>query len=171
MASPRPHSEPIDHAPDMSGFPSAIVAKATAIMGELDDIWPLWRQRYPLSGLDFDHRARVKWLLKRLLLLSWRSGGAPAPRDWGVHICASRHDPRECFAHPIPPGTARNADMWTPPPLTAEQLPDKIESASVLAFELRLPLERVEALLPYLPKGADVREWLPTAAARTGGEQ
>ena len=171
MAQPSPHSEPIDHAPDMSGFPSAIVAKASAIMDELDDIWPLWRQRHPLSGLEFDHRARVKWLLKRLLLLSWRSGGVPAPRDWDVHVCASRHDPRESFAHPLPPGQPRNDDMWTPPPLSAEQLPDVVASASVLAFELRLPIERVEALLPYLPKGADVREWLVDAVRRAGGDR
>ena len=171
MARPRPHSEPVDHAPDLTGFPSVIVAKCDEIMAELDDIWAPWRQRVPLTPLQFAHRARVKWLLKRLMLLSWREGGHPAPRDWGVHICRDTRDPNESYAHPIPPGLERNADMWTPPKLSVDELPAVVESASVLSVDLRIPLERVEALLPYLPEGEDPREWLPGAVARTGGAQ
>ena len=163
----RPHST-TDCAPDMTGFPPAIVALVATYVEELDDIRPEWRRKKPLWDLKFLRRARVKWLLCRTRLLSGRlRDGTPAPRDWQVHVCKSTRDPDECFAHTLSPKDAWNDDMWLPPPL--EDAPAAAMSACSLSVTHRLPLDRVEKLLPYMPADVDPGVWLREKIRATGG--
>lgn len=157
---------------DWTDFPTPYVRMGQEIESELDDIWPGWRECKPFSHLDFPHLARVKWLLKRYGLLSRREDGVPAPLDWQVHVARDMKNQRKCYAHPIPPTAGWKHDMWVPPPLGAAPLALGRESASVLAFDLRLPIEQVERVLPYHrpDEHGDVRKWLPDAVRRIGAK-
>jgi hypothetical protein len=164
--------------------PPAIVAKIKAIEDELAVIWPIIKRRdpapdapvrhdrhdhreiivAPFDHLPYDYKARIKWLLKRHMLLNTRdTSGFPTPRDWEVIITQDTKNPEQCYAHPVlpvpgqPPGTREpprvdaGAD-WTPPAPPRPPPP----SPTALAFDLRLPLERVRAALSRMP--ADVSD-------------
>jgi hypothetical protein len=145
---------------------------AAEVMAELDEIWPGWRLYEPFGSTVYDHRACIKWCLKRLKLITHRDKkGRPQSRHhWGVQIIASRTDRNECFAHPITPGDPRMEELTRPPRWGAPAVP-RGPSASVLAFDLDMPLERVERLLPKCPEGQDPRAWLEDFKRRTGGGQ
>jgi hypothetical protein len=76
-----------------SDFPSYIIDKITSHETELDGIWPGWRQKERFDHTDYALKARIKWLLKRLALLTSRDeAGRPAPKDWDVLVVkAPRH--------------------------------------------------------------------------------
>jgi hypothetical protein len=129
---------------------------------ELDTIWPGWRRHEPFGALPYDHRARIKWLLKRHELVA-------AGRDWPVLIVRDGKNPTKCYAHPIPPdGSGVTPDIPPPPrdvPLPAASLAAGRAGAgpspSMVAFRLRLPVEVVEAALDAMPPGTtDVDAWV-----------
>lgn len=104
---------------DLRGFPPYIVARIRAIEAELDLTWPGWRERLPFHRVEYNVKARIKWLLKRRVLLSTREGGVPCPRDWEVIVVRDGTDPKKCYAHPVVPSEAPAEDARVPPAVVA----------------------------------------------------
>lgn len=154
---------------DLEDFPPEAIAEAEAIFEELDVIHPGWLDYRPYL-YEFHHRARVAWLLHRLeKQVLWREGGKPAPRlNWRLRVIGDDRDPNAAFCHPVYPGQPWHENFWMPPPLEMTAEPAG-PSASELAFNLKMSLERVERLLPTCPADCDPREWLADIKARTGG--
>lgn len=104
---------------------------------ELDVITPFWRNPPPWPELDMPRQRRMKWLLKRRMLLSQ---GVDLP----VQIVDGVANKAKCWAHPV---TTEGSTCAPPPEVGAYQVavptPGPV-SVSSLAFSLRVPLERVE---------------------------
>lgn len=137
----------------------AMYASLAEYERELDDIWPDWRMKVPFSHLPYDHRARIKWLLKRHSLLM-------QGHDWPVIIVQSRARPDKCFTHPIPPDNGNVPPIIREPPRvtryggpkTPQDVPRPL-SAPAIALRLGRPLEAVEAALLTLPAGREPLDW------------
>lgn len=97
------------------GLPPVYADMVRAYEAELDITWPKWRQRAPFGHLQYDHLARVKWLLKRRSLLMTTENGAPAPLDWDVLIVPDTRNPRKCYAHPVMPDQSKREATREPP--------------------------------------------------------
>lgn len=97
------------------GLPPFYADKLRVIEAELDVTWPLWRQKKPFDHLQYDHKARVKWLLKRQSLLSNTTNGMANPLDWDVLIVPDRRNPHKCYAHPVMP-SAKSRETTREPP-------------------------------------------------------
>lgn len=116
---------------------------------ELDSIWPGWRERQPFAHVPAPRKARIKWCLKRRLLLVGDPAFGSEPRDWPVVIVWKDMQP---FAHPVMPdagGVVPNPPEppRVPPLPIAERPTAPGESAQEVAFRLRAPFERVELLM------------------------
>jgi hypothetical protein len=99
-----------------SDVPPYIAAKIQSHEDELDAIWPNWRQKARFDHVDYQLKARIKWLLKRLALLTSRDEhGNPAPKDWDVLVVKDRRNPSQCYAHPVIPATGENDDSSREP--------------------------------------------------------
>lgn len=99
-----------------SDLPVYIVDKINAHEAELDAIWPNWRQKERFDHVDYALKARIKWLLKRLSLLTSRDeAGRPAPKDWDVLIVKDRRNPSQCYAHPVIPATGNDSEATRSP--------------------------------------------------------
>ena len=131
---------------------------------ELDRIWgPTrprggWRKREPFDKAPIATLHRLGWLLKRRERLM-------CGHDVGVKIIVpNERNPARCFfvADEVP---AVTLDPRNPASPVAWRAPD----ASVLAFDLRMPLERVEVALSRLPaeyrSDEGVRAWCMTVDA------
>jgi hypothetical protein len=133
-----PHAEP---------FADTIAA----IEAEMDALWGPnrpgkgWRgdppEPFKAGSLPLAGFRRLKWLLKRHSLLM-------RGLDWEVEIVtADTRAPFRCVAIPIEPKTDAAADDPRNPSPPAWRPP----AATVLAFELQIPIERVELALSRLP--------------------
>jgi len=155
---------------DLTGFPPEAVEEARAIMAELDVIHPGWLDYAPYM-YPFERRARVTWCLYRLDKQVLRhEGRKPAPRlDWRVRIVkAGPRDPDQsrAFPHPVLPGQDWHPSWYEPPPLKMTAKPVG-PSATELAFDLEMPLERVERILRNCPEGKPPRAHLIDVRDRT----
>ena len=139
---------------------------------ELDEICPAWdcvRGRIqhgkpnpntagrPMTGLEYDRLARIKWLLKRRSMMAKEEvpgmsakiqGQPPWPR-WGVLVRQDTRDPRKCYAHPVPPHQdGRPARPPAPPRVAPYEEVEHLARPSlpVIAAKARMPLEKVEAV-------------------------
>lgn len=120
---------------------------------ELDILCPEWRVPRRITGRGPDELMRIKWLLKRHMLLTNRDGDRPAPRDWAVIVASSKKG--MCFAHSIDPASSNTApEVTREPAKAAADTYVRVESTALpaLAFELRLPLEVVEGLAEHAPE-------------------
>lgn len=156
-------------------------AQIADVEAEMDALWGPSRPKRGWRGdppeafgpphLTVAQFRRMKWLLKRQHLLL-------RGLDWDVEIVTPDvRAPYRCAAVPVEPKAADVADdprnptagpvsVWRPPP------------ATVLAFELDMPVERVELALSRIPDAfksdAGVRAWCATvggavaAAVRAG---
>lgn len=136
--------------------PEHIQSKIKDVETELDAIWPGWRDRKPFDKVEYDLKARIKWLLKRHSLLTHTENGQPAPLDWDVMIARDLRDPKKCYAHPVIPARAEVAEVTRnpPSPLAAARPAGPLleaESASSLAGRLGVALNRVERALAHKP--------------------
>ena len=86
-------------------FPQTAQVIIKDIEFELDVIWPGWRKKARFDHLDYDTKARIKWLLKRHSLVTYRTGQSPSPRYWDVIIVRDGKDRGQCYAHPVIPNT------------------------------------------------------------------
>ena len=86
-----------------AGFPLDIIPRIVALEVELDEIHPGWRTFLRFDIVEYNRKARIKWLLKRHELLTHREQGIPAPRDWDVLIVRDTRRKDQCYAHPVLP--------------------------------------------------------------------
>lgn len=101
-----------------SDRPPHIQAKIAEVETELDAIWPGWRTKQPFDKVTYDLKARIKWLLKRMSLLTHLENGQVAPLDWDVMIVKDPKNPNKCYAHPVvPPKTDEEVTRNPPSPL------------------------------------------------------
>ena len=116
-----------------TGFPAWAVEKLLDHESELDQIWPDWRMKKPFDAVRYDLKARIKWLLKKVALLTNTEGGLPAPRDWDVMIEPDLKNKSKCYAHPVLPvnDAVREATREPPSPLARQA----VASAPVVQIE------------------------------------
>lgn len=115
-------------SPQYADFSPPIRAKLAEVERELDLLHPGWRQKQRFDTFEYDTKARIKWLLKRLSLLGTREGGAPAPRDWEVLIVRDGKNPKQCYAHPVlPAGATEDVTRFPPSPLRMAATPNPVE--------------------------------------------
>lgn len=152
------------------GRPAYILDKIVAIELELDTILPGWRAKAPFHKTAYLIKARVKWLLKRHLLLTHTDGGQPAPLDWDVLVVRDPKNPNQCYAHPVLPPVVENSMVSRDPesPVTQEQIfftgvhDVRLEEDSVpyIAKEMSLSQASVQRALEAKPVG-----WMDTDQA------
>lgn len=109
----------------MHAHSPVILEKIQKLETEMDVIWPGWRQKQPFGECHYDLKARIKWCLKRLSLLS-------EGNDWDVLIVRDARNSQQCYAHPVLPATARYETVTREPPSPLSVLPSTAE-------EQRLP--------------------------------
>lgn len=135
-------NQPAYDRPDLPAPVNPFAVKLAAVEAELDRLHPRWRKGAPYDHLPVDTLRAVKVALKRASRLR---KGVDAEVDL---ITPDPKKPQRCFAisrevtDGIVAQVVRSADA--PVPFVA---PDP----SLLAFDLRLPLERVEAALARMP--------------------
>ena len=118
-----------DHVPGLTAEQSQ---EAAEIRAELDAILPNWRDNAKLPPLQYDYLARIKFLRKRLSLVTGQgangalfglSNVAQSPHpEWGVKIEDQMvNGVRTPIAHPIPPTPGVDMDpvFFTGPPKVA----------------------------------------------------
>jgi len=93
----------------MHAHSPVILKKITELEAEMDQIWPSWRQKQPFGESAYDLKARIKWCLKRLSLLS-------EGNDWDVLIVRDARNSQQCYAHPVLPATERFETTTKEPP-------------------------------------------------------
>lgn len=142
---------------------SPFATQIAAYEEELDRLWGAdrpgggWRRHEPFARADVPTLRRLKWLLKRRDLLL-------QGKDWEVELVV--RDPRlphKVWAVPVPKSEPKADDPRAPasplPTATTWEPP----AATVLAFELRMPLATVEHALTHLPATSysddGVRSW------------
>lgn len=167
------------------GFPAYIVEKIIDIEYELDQLHPGWRVKDRFDQLQYDTKARVKWLLKRLSLLTHTDGGRPDPLDWDVLIVKDKKNPKQCYAHPVIPVVDSGAETTREPPspfhtggyvdrhaalveFSRPALGSPEVVAPLLAQKMGLSEEQVLADLRAKPKGwmGDDEEWVGVCEQR-----
>lgn len=100
------------HSPD-------IAAKIAAYEAELDQIHDGWRLQRRFDDQPYDLKARIKWLLKRLALLS-------IGNDWDVMIVRDSRNATQCYAHPVLPATRAFQEVTLEPPSPLGALPSTV---------------------------------------------
>ena len=93
----------------MKAHSPVILEKIQKLEAEMDQIWPGWRQKQPFGECHYDLKARIKWCLKRLSLLS-------EGNDWDVLIVRDARNSQQCYAHPVLPATERFETVTKEPP-------------------------------------------------------
>lgn len=148
-----------------SDFPTYIQTLIYDIETELDLIWKGWRNKQRFDSVEYDLKARIKWLLKRHDLLTQRTGPSPTPKNWDVIIVQDSKDRNQCYAHPVIPqassgGVTReprsplSIDVAFEPEtvLAIDMRHDEEISLPTLALHLKTPLELIEALYENRPE-------------------
>ncbi len=115
--SPTPAETPLVTSWSQQGFPPAVCERLAAIEMELDMIHRGWRRKQRFDNVNYDRKARIKWLLRwHGLLAHFDAEGNPDPRaDWVVIIARDLKNPEQCYAHAVPPDGARNDDTTKEP--------------------------------------------------------
>jgi hypothetical protein len=141
-----------------SDFPSYIQVLIYDIETELDLIWKGWRSKQRFDSVEYDLKARIKWLLKRHDLLTQRTGPSPTPKNWDVIIVQDSKDRNQCYAHPVIPQASSGGVTREPRPviqietaLESIPSPSKEISLPALALRLKAPLELIESLFENRP--------------------
>ena len=141
-----------------SGGPRTFAIHAVRSPGYSDS----YRSKHGLVPLTDDHYKRLKWVLKRHLMLN-------QGRDWGAFLVPHPPgDSRRFSCHPRqnaqqnpdeePPRVDCRGVQW---PDMTRRIPVRLRPAEI-AWELRLSKERVEKALEVMPVGQDPLEWCRT---------
>jgi hypothetical protein len=93
----------------MNAHSPVLAKKILDLETEMDQIWPGWRQKEPFGDCAYDLKARIKWCLKRMALLS-------EGNDWDVLIVRDARNSQQCYAHPVLPETHRFEAVTREPP-------------------------------------------------------
>lgn len=136
-----------------SDFPAKARTLIKDIENELDIIWAGWRQKQRFDSVEYDLKARIKWLLKKHSLLTQREGPTPCPKYWDVIIVQDSKNKSLCYAHPVIPAISEQVTTRNPvSPLESIKSPEQPISLPALAIKLKTSLEAVESLYEHAPE-------------------
>lgn len=144
----RPTRQPLHEALlAWPGFPPYVVEKIVDLEHELDQIHPGWRTRQRFDQVAYESKARIKWCLKRLSLLTHTSGGLPDPLDWDVIIVQDKRNQKQCYAHPVIPAITQGGDVTRDPPSPLGKVAPQVDPHVMFS---RPPLGSPEVVAPRL---------------------
>ena len=155
IARPRRNRAPHPGAP--------LLHRIEPIEEMLDETWPGWREYAPFTDVHPDHARRVKWLLKRRVLLL-------QGRDWGVLLVNTVKQQSKAHAHPVSPPEDRREleayyaryELWNPPEYSVSASPSLGHGVIVatLAKKFKADPARVKDALSSMPAGFTPDLWV-----------